>query len=48
MFIVFAINNEIDLVMCWLWNLPLNDSAFKHAVVYAISYAIDYGIGYAI
>ena len=47
-FIVYAINIEIALVMRWLWHYPLNDSAFKHAIVQAISYAIDYDIGYAI
>ena len=34
--------------MCWLWHLPLNDSASKHAIVYAISYAIDFDFGYTI
>ena len=43
-FIVYAINIEIALVMRWLWHYPLNDSAFKHAIVQAI----DYDIGYAI
>ena len=47
-FIVYAINIEIALVMRWSWHYPLNDSAFKHPFVQAISYAIDYNIGYAI